>query len=61
MSEKDEDLAATVSFRVSTKERARLRELADAYDDIRPTIGQVARGLFRRALRESDDGGGLAA
>jgi hypothetical protein len=58
MAEKDDDLDATLSFRVSTKERQRVREMADRED--KPE-SRVARRLFRQALRESDDGGGLAA
>ncbi len=57
MAEKD-DLDETLSFRVSTEERQRVRAIAAREDRLE---SQVARRLFRRALRESDDDGGLAA
>jgi hypothetical protein len=60
MSDRD-DLDASISFRVSTKERQRLKELADADETHETRISTVARRLFRQALRESDDGNGVAA
>jgi hypothetical protein len=57
----DDDLAERLSFRVSTKERARIQDEADR-EQIR--VAQVARRYFRRGFRSDDrrdDGGGIAA
>jgi hypothetical protein len=45
----DDDLAERLSFRVSTKERARIQDEADR-EQIR--VAQVARRYFRRRVSE---------
>jgi predicted transcriptional regulator len=51
MAESDDDLDATISVRVSSRERARLKELA-ALDD-RP-VSALARRLLRQALETQE-------
>jgi hypothetical protein len=59
MASDHEDLGETIGFRVSSKLRQRLQDIADR-DECR--IGQVARRYLKRALEnESDEHQGAAA
>jgi len=53
MAEDNEDLGETIGFRVSSKLRQRLQDIADR-DECR--VGQVARRLLKRAIERDDQG-----
>jgi hypothetical protein len=58
MASDNEDLEETIGFRVSTKLRQRLQDIADR-DECK--VGQVARRYLKRALERDDEHQGQAA